>query len=995
MKKLWTHSGFVALTMVLITILPVSYKTTAQPYEKFVRQNRKREILVQVEKEVIGLRNAELQKQLNTENAPSTSTKSSEIKEIPAMAAVSESDSMLLVNFYNATGGPEWTNNTNWLAAPINTWYGVTVENDMVTELRMKKNNLSGNIPPELGQLTSLQYLELDTNRLTGSIPTELGNLTELEYLYLSGNRLTGTIPVELLQLTNLILLYLSDNQLIGTIPDGIEQLSGLRWLNLGHNQFSGSIPAETGQLSLLQFLNLEHNQFFDTIPFSLGQLSNLRWLVLSENQLSGKVPVELANLSNLEQLYLDANQLSDTIPSELGQLINLRWLNLGQNQLTGAIPGELEQLTNLSLLYLNENQLTGPIPVEIGQLPELRWMNFSQNQLTGDIPEEIWQLTNLDLIYLNTNQLTGTLPGVIGQISGMEWIDLSENQIAGAVPDEINLLSNLQILDLNSNQFSSLPEINLQDSLNYVDVSNNLLSFEDLEYNMDLGLSIDFFYVPQDSIGASQTIAKKPGASISFAAPTGGEHNNYQWYKNDMLLNDQTASVLFIDNLAYEDSGKYYCVVTNDIVTGLTLTSRPLLLNVDENAETCQKLFFTEGWQIFSAPVLPDSADLKFLFQALIDNSTVMKIQDENGDALENTGSFGGWRNNIGDINPGEGYLLKAGISDSIEICGSSVDYPYSIPLKTGWNIIGFPLSAVVDAMEVIQPLIDNESLEKVQSETGDAIENLESFGGWRNRIGNFVPGKGYKIKLSKADTIRIQADYEKTVVFLSPPAPLNHFKPAFFGNGVDHMNINIGHLPVNFFKPGDELAVYDGEVCAGAVTLTPDHLNNNVVSIAVSASDEFGMPGFKAGNPVVLKLWSSAENEEVDLNPELLNGTSIFAKHESTLMSLEKYALTGFDDEFDYEKTEINCYPNPFSDEIILEIRLAKDSEVQVRIYNQPGQQIKTLSNRQHLSPGTHRFTWNGRNHSNQKVPSGIYFVEFTTAEFQQFKKIVLSNR
>src|SRR5690606_17970337 len=107
MKKLWTHSGFVALTMVLITILPVSYKTTAQPYEKFVRQNRKREILVQVEKEVIGLRNAELQKQLNTENAPSTSTKSSEIKEIPAMAAVSESDSMLLVNFYNATGGPE------------------------------------------------------------------------------------------------------------------------------------------------------------------------------------------------------------------------------------------------------------------------------------------------------------------------------------------------------------------------------------------------------------------------------------------------------------------------------------------------------------------------------------------------------------------------------------------------------------------------------------------------------------------------------------------------------------------------------------------------------------------------------------------------------------------------------------------------------------------------------------------------------------------------
>jgi len=385
-----------------------------------------------------------------------------------------------------------------------------------------------------------------------------------------------------------------------------------------------------------------------------------------------------------------------------LGQLSNLLWLNLGQNQLTGTIPSGLEQLININLIYLNNNQLTGPIPAEIGLLSELRWLDLSQNQLSGDIPDELWQLSNLEFIYLYSNQLTGTLSAQIGQIPGLYWVNISQNQITGAVPEEINQLINLQILNLQSNQFSALPEITLQANLSLVDVSNNNLSFEDLEYNMDLGLSIDFFYTPQDSIGTTQTIFKSQGTNFNFAAPTGGAQNNYQWYKDDVLLDTQTASDLVIDDLAYEDAGEYYCVVTNDIVTGLTLTSRIITLIVDGSAETCQKLVFAEGWQIFSAPVTPDSADMKFLFQPLIDNSTLLKIQDEEGNAVEDWGYLGGWKNFIGNISPGEGYKLRVNSKDSIEICGTPVDYPYSISLKTGWNIIGYSQSAAFDALDL-----------------------------------------------------------------------------------------------------------------------------------------------------------------------------------------------------------------------------------------------------------------------------------------------------
>ena len=50
-------------------------------------------------------------------------------------------------------------------------------------------NQLSGTIPPELGDLTALASLDLEGNQLSGTIPTELGNLTALTSLSLSCNQ--------------------------------------------------------------------------------------------------------------------------------------------------------------------------------------------------------------------------------------------------------------------------------------------------------------------------------------------------------------------------------------------------------------------------------------------------------------------------------------------------------------------------------------------------------------------------------------------------------------------------------------------------------------------------------------------------------------------------------------------------------------------------------------------------------------------------------------
>ena len=87
---------------------------------------------------------------------------------------------------------------------------------------RLKLIGLTGSIPPRIGDLTNLEYLNLRLGHLSGGIPPEIGNLTNLTHLDLRYNQLTGSIPPEIGNMTNLRYLYLNDNQLTGEIPESI-----------------------------------------------------------------------------------------------------------------------------------------------------------------------------------------------------------------------------------------------------------------------------------------------------------------------------------------------------------------------------------------------------------------------------------------------------------------------------------------------------------------------------------------------------------------------------------------------------------------------------------------------------------------------------------------------------------------------------------------------------------------------------------------------------
>ncbi len=134
----------------------------------------------------------------------------------------------------------------NWsYARPVSLWQGVSIEHTgRIVALDLRDMNLTGRIPPQLGELDHLYLLRLDGNRLTGPIPPELGKLTRLTMLSLDGNRLTGSIPAEIADLSNLEQLWLADNRLTGSIPHALAEIKDLSVAVAG-NSLSGCIPHE------------------------------------------------------------------------------------------------------------------------------------------------------------------------------------------------------------------------------------------------------------------------------------------------------------------------------------------------------------------------------------------------------------------------------------------------------------------------------------------------------------------------------------------------------------------------------------------------------------------------------------------------------------------------------------------------------------------------------------------------------------------------------
>jgi len=354
---------------------------------------------------------------------------------------------------YESTDGDNWINNTNWhkiiyasdaTDCNLSNVYGLHVNsNGRVIVIGLFNNQLKGNLPSEIGQLTSLKELLLSDNQLTEEIPSTIGNLSLLFKLDLRDNNFSGSIPAKVGDVSALTYLDLSNNGFIGLIPPQIGNLLWLGDMRLNNNLLNGDIPKELGNLINIESLDLSGNQLSGDIPAELGDLSKLAFLYLRNNQLRGEIPLALTKLSNLIVLFAYDNQLSGEIPSELNQLTKLEYLGFGVNQLSGEIPSSLGELNQLVHLSLDQNNLSGEIPKQLGNLNKLQQLWLWGNHLGGLIPGELGQLTELISLSLGINQLVGAIPKELGSLTNLNDLALRENQLSGCFDLNLNQLCN------------------------------------------------------------------------------------------------------------------------------------------------------------------------------------------------------------------------------------------------------------------------------------------------------------------------------------------------------------------------------------------------------------------------------------------------------------------------------------------------------------------------------------------------------------------------
>uniref|UniRef100_A0ACD5XFR3 Uncharacterized protein n=1 Tax=Avena sativa TaxID=4498 RepID=A0ACD5XFR3_AVESA len=392
----------------------------------------------------------------------------------------------------------------------------------MLVKLRkliLDYNNLTGSIPPEIGNMTELQELSFAQNYLGGQLPGTLSHLIKLQDMYLSENQLGGHVP----ELGNSSLLRMVDihmNNFSGMFPSSICVGGALRYLIAAYNRFT-SIHQKTFQnCTTLQHVEFtannivaelngcfgEHSRQLEVMAFGQNQLYGgiladegetfpcnytlLLFLDLSNNALDGSISKCLWDMPSLEFMDLSSNSFAGVVPFSRTCEDTLRYLHLANNHFIGAFPLAFKKCKNMITLDLGGNNFSGTIPSWISKsLPRLRFLRLSSNMFDGILPNQILNFRKLQLLDLSKNKLIGPVPddftnftGMVHAsknsdddayveqiqivwknvgyaysttITGMVGIDLSDNFLSQEIPGGLTTLIGLRYLNLSGNHLS------------------------------------------------------------------------------------------------------------------------------------------------------------------------------------------------------------------------------------------------------------------------------------------------------------------------------------------------------------------------------------------------------------------------------------------------------------------------------------------------------------------------------------------------------------
>ncbi|KAM6579417.1 hypothetical protein CsatA_003191 [Cannabis sativa] len=317
-------------------------------------------------------------------------------------------------------------------------------------------NKLQGHLP--IPPLSTLLFL-FANNELVGEIPSMICNLTSLRAVDLSNNSLSGNIPPCLGNSSKLLsVLCLQKNNFFGIIPPMFAKGISLRNLNLNGNQLEGPLPFSLFNCKKLEILDVGNNGIHGSFPHWLESLPNLQVLILRSNRFHGSI-IKPNNVrfpfQRLRIMDVSNNKFMGVLPKEYFENFvgmtnaysrDLQYMGrfIGQSYyhdfVTVAIKGFYVELVKIQSMFItidfSRNNFTGEIPNMIGMLHSLKGLNFSHNRLTGNIPQSLGNLSNLEWLDLSSNELNGKIPGQLAaNLNQLGFLNLSMNKLEGQIP--------------------------------------------------------------------------------------------------------------------------------------------------------------------------------------------------------------------------------------------------------------------------------------------------------------------------------------------------------------------------------------------------------------------------------------------------------------------------------------------------------------------------------------------------------------------------------
>lgn len=144
-------------------------------------------------------------------------------------------------------------------------------------------------------------------------------------------------------------------------------------------------------------------------------------------------------------------------------------------------------------------------------------------------------------------------------------------------------------------------------------------------------------------------------------------------------------------------------------------------------------------GWNIISAPVIPEDTDMEVIFSEIVERENLVICKNEHGQFYAPPYDF----NNMQDWDFHRGYQVNLAEDDTLIITGEPVDPETPIQLLRGWNLVAYFLD---------RETISNEAFANIENHLIIAKNWNGSFyvPGYFVDFG-LLPGEGYLVKVDE----------------------------------------------------------------------------------------------------------------------------------------------------------------------------------------------------------------------------------------------------